>query len=88
MNLRWVHAVLIMCSAALAVLFGIWCLSAYSREHAAGSLVAAIVSFGVGKAFEPGSFWKKSGLGPDEGLLVMAELVTHGGLSSGLGRCG
>ena len=26
MNLRWVHAVLIVLSAALAVLFGVWCL--------------------------------------------------------------
>ena len=26
MNLRWVHAVLILLSAALAVLFGVWCL--------------------------------------------------------------
>jgi hypothetical protein len=32
MNLRWVHAVLILLSAALAVLFGIWCLAQYGRE--------------------------------------------------------
>ena len=31
MNLRWVHAVLIMLSAALAVLFGVWCLAQYGR---------------------------------------------------------
>ena len=47
MNLRWVHAVLIFFSAALAVLFGVWCLGVYGREHGSGSLVAAIVSFGV-----------------------------------------
>ena len=45
MNLRWVHAVLILLSAALAVLFGVWCLGAYSRDGGAVMLVAAIVSF-------------------------------------------
>ena len=33
MNLRWVHAVLILLSAALAVVFGVWCLGVYRREH-------------------------------------------------------
>jgi hypothetical protein len=45
MNLRWVHAVLIMLSAALAVLFGLWCLDLYRREDGTATLVAAIVSF-------------------------------------------
>ena len=45
MNLRWVHAVLIMLSAALAVLFGIWCLGRYSADGGAGMLLAAIVAF-------------------------------------------
>ena len=45
MNLRWVHAVLIMLSAALAVLFGLWCLDLYRREDGTGTLVAAIASF-------------------------------------------
>jgi hypothetical protein len=45
MNLRLVHATLIMFSAALAVLFGIWCLSVYGRVHSAASLVAAIAAF-------------------------------------------
>jgi len=45
MNLRYVHAVLIMLSAALAVLFGVWCLDQYQRQHGTGSLVAAIVAF-------------------------------------------
>ncbi len=45
MNLRLVHAALIMFSAALAVLFGVWCLSVYGRDHGVGSLVAAIASF-------------------------------------------
>ena len=45
MNLRWVHAMLIVFSAALAVLFGIWCLSQYSRDHAITDLLAAVASF-------------------------------------------
>ncbi len=45
MNLRWFHALLILLSAALAVLFGIWCLGLYGREDGVGSLVAAVASF-------------------------------------------
>jgi hypothetical protein len=45
MNLRWVHAVLIMLSAALAVLFGVWCLSVYGRQGGTGLLVAAVAAF-------------------------------------------
>ena len=47
MNLRWVHALLILLSAALAVLFGFWCLDLYRREDGTVTLVAAIVSFAV-----------------------------------------
>jgi hypothetical protein len=47
MNLRSVHALLILFSAALAVLFGIWCLSMYSRYQGMGTLVAAILAFAV-----------------------------------------
>ena len=47
MNLRLVHAFLIMLSAALAVLFGIWCLGQYWRQDGAVSLVAAITAFAV-----------------------------------------
>jgi hypothetical protein len=47
MNLRWVHAVLILLSAALAVLFGVWCLGQYGREGGAASLIAAIAAFAV-----------------------------------------
>jgi hypothetical protein len=47
MNLRTVHAALIMFSAALSVLFGIWCLAQYSREHSGLMLAAAIASFGA-----------------------------------------
>ena len=45
MNLRWFHALLILLSAALAVLFGVWCLGQYRDGHGAGSLVAAGVAF-------------------------------------------
>ena len=47
MNLRLVHAMLILLSAALAVLFGVWCLALYGREHATTSLLAGIAAFGV-----------------------------------------
>ena len=47
MSLRWVHAVLILLSAALAVLFGVWCLGLYGREDGAASLVAAVAAFAV-----------------------------------------
>ena len=47
MNLRWVHAVLFLLSAALAVEFGFWCLDQYRREHEIVSLVAALTAFVV-----------------------------------------
>jgi hypothetical protein len=47
MNLRWFHAVLILLSAALAVLFGVWCLGQYARENEIGSLLAAVVAFAL-----------------------------------------
>jgi hypothetical protein len=47
MNLRAVHALLILLSAILAVVFGIWCLEVYGREHATTNLLAAITSFAV-----------------------------------------
>jgi hypothetical protein len=45
MNLRFVHALLILLSAALAVLFGLWCLSQYWRGDGVALLVAAVASF-------------------------------------------
>jgi hypothetical protein len=45
MNLRIVHALLIVLSAALAVLFGLWCLDLYRREGEIGTLVASVASF-------------------------------------------
>ena len=47
MSLRWVHAVLILLSAALAVLFGVWCLALYRREDGVGSVIAAVAAFVV-----------------------------------------
>jgi uncharacterized membrane protein YcjF (UPF0283 family) len=47
MNLRWFHALLILLSAAVAVLFGLWCLSQYGRQDRIGALVAAIAAFAV-----------------------------------------
>ena len=47
MNLRLVHAMLILLSAILAVLFGVWCLDQYGREDGVASLVAAIGSFAL-----------------------------------------
>ena len=47
MNLRWFHATLILLSAALAVLFGVWCLGVYRREDGVASLLAAVAAFGV-----------------------------------------
>jgi hypothetical protein len=47
MNLRWFHALLIILSAALAALFGVWCLAQYGRSDGTGSLVAAVAAFAV-----------------------------------------
>ena len=47
MNLRWVHTFLILLSAALAVLFGFWCLALYGREDGLASLLSGIASFAV-----------------------------------------
>jgi hypothetical protein len=47
MNLRLVHATLIMCSAALAVLFGVWCLTRYGREDGVANLIAAVAAFAL-----------------------------------------
>ena len=47
MNLRLVHALVILFSAALAVLFGVWCLAQYGRDDGIAALVAAIASFAV-----------------------------------------
>jgi hypothetical protein len=47
MNLRWFHALLILLSAALAVLLGVWCLLQYGREGGGASLLAAVAAFAV-----------------------------------------
>jgi len=45
MNLRLVHAMLILFSAALAVLFGVWCLDQYGRGNGTGNMIAAVMAF-------------------------------------------
>jgi hypothetical protein len=62
MNLRWVHAMLILLSAALAVVFGVWCLGGYGRDGGAGSLVAAVAAFAaaVGLVFYDSWFLRKT----------------------------
>ena len=45
MNLRLVHAMLILFSAALAVVFGVWCLAQYGRGGGVASVLAAVVAF-------------------------------------------
>ena len=45
MILRLVHAFLILLSAALAVLFGLWCLDQYRQQDGIGTLIAAVASF-------------------------------------------
>jgi hypothetical protein len=39
--------VLILLSAALAVLFGLWCLNLYGSDGGSGTLLAAIVAFAL-----------------------------------------
>ena len=62
MNLRWFHALLILLSAALAALFGIWCLAQYGRQEGIGTLVAAITSFAfsLGLVFYDSWFLRKT----------------------------
>jgi hypothetical protein len=47
MNLRLFHALLILLSAALAVLFGIWCLNQYGRDAGVAPLIAGVAAFAV-----------------------------------------
>jgi Flp pilus assembly protein protease CpaA len=47
MNLRLVHAFLILLSAALAVVFGIWSLRVYGRDGGDANLFAGAAAFAV-----------------------------------------
>ena len=47
MNLRSIHAVLILLSAALAVLFGIWCLGVYRNGGGSTALLGAVAAFAL-----------------------------------------
>jgi hypothetical protein len=62
MNLRWFHALLILLSAALAVVFGLYCLSVYARGDGVGNLIAAVAAFAVsiGLVFYDSWFLRKT----------------------------
>jgi hypothetical protein len=47
MNLRMFHAVLILLSAALAVMFGLWSLGVYGRANGVASVPTAVAAFAV-----------------------------------------
>jgi hypothetical protein len=47
MNLRSVHALVILLSATLSALFGVWCLGLYGREDGVASLLAAAAAFAL-----------------------------------------
>lgn len=47
MSLRYVHALLIFLSAALAVLFGIWSLGVFDRDDGTANLMAAVAAFAL-----------------------------------------
>jgi hypothetical protein len=47
MNLRWFHATLILLSAALAVLFGVWCLGVFGEDGGVASLFSAVAAFAM-----------------------------------------
>jgi hypothetical protein len=47
MNLRLFHAVLILFSAALAVMFGVWSLGVYGHASGGASVPAAVAAFAV-----------------------------------------
>jgi hypothetical protein len=47
MNLRSIHAVVILLSAALAAVVGVWCLGQYGRDHGVASLIAAVAAFAL-----------------------------------------
>ena len=47
MSLRWFHALLILLSAVLAVVFGVWCLIRYGREDGVAGVLAAVAAFAV-----------------------------------------
>ena len=57
MNLRLVHAMLILLSAVLAVLFGFWCLGEYGRDDGVGSLLAAVAAFAASLALVAYDSW-------------------------------
>jgi hypothetical protein len=57
MNLRLVHALLILLSAALAVLFGVWCLGQYGPGGGVASVLGAVAAFAVAIALVVYDSW-------------------------------
>ena len=47
MSLRWFHALLILLSAILSVLFGIWCLTRYGTNGGMAGVLAAVAAFAL-----------------------------------------
>jgi len=47
MSLRWVHALLILLSAVLAVFFGVWCLSLDGPADGVANRLAAVAAFAL-----------------------------------------
>ena len=45
MSLRWFHALLILLSAALSVVFGVWCLEQYGQGGGSGYMIGAVAAF-------------------------------------------
>ena len=77
MNLRMVHAVLILLSAILAVLVGVWCLGQYWRQDGAVNLVAAIAAFAVSCGLAVYDSW----------LLRKTRTLTSTPMTNALNRC-
>jgi Cu/Ag efflux pump CusA len=47
MNLRLFHALLILLSAALAVIFGLWSMGVYGRASGVANVPAGVAAFAV-----------------------------------------
>lgn len=50
MSLRWFHALLILLSAVLAVIVGVWCVNMYSAQGGAIYVLGAVAAFCVSLA--------------------------------------
>jgi len=57
MNLRLIHAVVILFSAALALVFGLWCLSRYEEAGGSAFLTSAVGAFATSLALGAYDRW-------------------------------